>query len=84
MAVHLSGFTVRGQPAAGSLEALVYLSSMRDNIWTPAARLRPGDKITLRLRAWSDVAADYEQINRTDIEDPGIQLEEPVWGELVP
>ncbi|CAN5205345.1 hypothetical protein BH20VER2_BH20VER2_16610 [soil metagenome] len=82
MAVHLSGFTIPNQPAAEPLQALVYLESMRENVWTPAARLRPGDRVTLRLRAWSDVAAQFEQINRTDLDDPAIQLEEPVWGEL--
>ena len=66
----------------GMLQALVYLQSMRDNVWTPAARLRPGDQVTVRLRAWSDVAAQYEKINRSEPDDPALQLEEPVWGEL--
>ena len=66
----------------GMLQALVYLPSMRDNAWTPAARLRPGDQVTVRLRAWSDVAAQYEKINRSEPDDPALQLEEPVWGEL--
>jgi hypothetical protein len=66
-----------------SLEALVCLWSMRDNQWTPAARLRPGDRITVRLRAWAEVAAQYEKINRSEIDDPALQLEEPVWGEVM-
>ncbi|HEV3409951.1 MAG TPA: hypothetical protein VG095_06640 [Chthoniobacterales bacterium] len=65
------------------VQAIVYLESMRDNVWTPAARLRPGDLVELRLRAWSDVAAEYEQINRTEIDNPELQLEEPSWGELL-
>ncbi len=68
--------------AGGILQALVYLQSMRDNVWTPAARLRPGDQVTVRLRAWSDVAAQYEKINRSEPDDPALQWEEPVWGEL--
>jgi alginate O-acetyltransferase complex protein AlgJ len=56
---------------------------MRDNVWTPAARLRPGERITLRLRPWAEVAPQYEQINRSEIDDPELQLEEPVWGEYV-
>ena len=83
VAVHLTMTKRRGQPTDESLQAIVYLRSMRDNEWTDAARLRPGDEIRLRLRAWSDVAAEYEQINRTDIDDPALQLEEPVWGELI-
>ncbi len=66
------------------LQAIVYLESMRDNEWTPAARLRVGDRVTLRLRAWSDVAAQREQTNRSEQDDPDLQLEEPVWGELLP
>ncbi len=66
----------------GSLQALVYLWSMRDNVWTPAARLRTGDQVTVRLRAWSDVSAEYEKINRSEPDDTALQLEEPVWGEL--
>ena len=66
----------------GSLQALVYLWSMRDNVWTSAARLRAGDQVTVRLRAWSDVAAEYEKINRSEPDDTALQLEEPVWGEL--
>ena len=66
----------------GTLQALVYLWSMRDNVWAPAARLRAGDQVTVRVRAWSDVSAQYEKINRSEIDDPALQLEEPVWGEL--
>jgi hypothetical protein len=30
-----------------------------------------------------DVAPQYEQINRSEIDDPELQLEEPAWGELI-
>ena len=43
---------------------------MRDNVLTAAARLRPGDRVTLRLRAWTDVSDRYEKINRSEIDDP--------------
>jgi alginate O-acetyltransferase complex protein AlgJ len=64
-------------------QAVVYLWSMRDNVWTPEARLRPGDRIKLRLRPWPDVSAQYEKFNRTDLDDSALQLEEPVWGETL-
>jgi alginate O-acetyltransferase complex protein AlgJ len=64
-------------------QAIVYLWSMRDNVWTPAARLRPGEAVKLRLRPWPDVSAQYEKFNRTELEDSALQLEEPVWGEYV-
>jgi alginate O-acetyltransferase complex protein AlgJ len=80
IALHLVDIT--GTSGAGA-EAVVYLQSMRDNVWTPAAHLRPGEHVKLRLRAWSDVAAQYESINRSELDDPALQLEQPVWGELV-
>jgi hypothetical protein len=82
MALHLVDV---GVPQSGSedQQCLVYLLSMRNNVWTPAARLRPGDRVTLRLRPWTDVSGDYEQINRSEIDDPTVQLEEPAWGELI-
>jgi alginate O-acetyltransferase complex protein AlgJ len=56
---------------------------MRDNVLTAAARLRPGNHVTLRLRPWADVADQFEKINRSEIDDPAVQLEEPTWGELI-
>jgi alginate O-acetyltransferase complex protein AlgJ len=69
--------------AASHSQAVVYLWSMRDNVWTSAARLRPGDRIKLRLRPWPEVSGQYEKFNRTELDDPALQLEEPVWGEDV-
>lgn len=74
---------VPGTNADGA-EALVYAWSMQNNVWTSAARLQPGDRVTLRLRAWGDVSADLEKFNRSEIDDPAVQLEEPAWGEIVP
>jgi alginate O-acetyltransferase complex protein AlgJ len=79
----LADLTVENNPGEG-LESLVYIESMRDNILTPAARLRPGDRVTLRLRPWTDVSDKYEKINRSEIDDPAVQVEEPCWGEIAP
>jgi alginate O-acetyltransferase complex protein AlgJ len=68
------------EPASHS-QAVVYLWSMRDNVWTSAARLRPGERVKLRLRPWSAVSAEYEKFNRTELEDSALQLEDPVWGQ---
>lgn len=64
-------------------ETLVYLWSMRDNVWTPAARYRPGQKITVKIRPWSDVEGMYGAINRNELPDETLQLEEPCWAEEV-
>ena len=69
--------------AASHSQAVVYLWSMRDNEWTSAARLRPRESVKLRLRPWSDVSAQYEKFNRTELDDSALQLEEPVWGEEI-
>jgi hypothetical protein len=83
LALHLTDLAVEdGNPNEG-LESLVYVESMRDNVLTPAARLRPGDRVTLRLRPWSDVSDKYDKINRSEIDDPAVQLEEPCWGGFV-
>src|SRR5205814_6421272 len=63
--------------AASHAQAVVYLCSMRDNVWTSAARLRPGDRIKLRLRPWPDVSGQYYKFNCTDLDDPGLPLDEP-------
>jgi alginate O-acetyltransferase complex protein AlgJ len=82
MAIHLTDLEADGHLLAGT-DAMVYMRSMTDNIWTAAAQYRPGETVTLRLIAWSDVADRYEGINRTELDDPAIQLAEPSWGETV-
>jgi hypothetical protein len=82
LAFHFTDLTVEGRDETAGLEAVVYAESMHDNVLTAAARLRPGDRVTLRLRPWSDVSDRYEKINRSEIDDQAIQLEEPCWGEL--
>ena len=62
-------------------QAVVYLWSMRDNVWTLGARLRPGERVKLRLRPWPDVSAEYEKFNRTELDDSALQLEEPIRGD---
>jgi len=64
-------------------QAVVYLPGMLDNVWTSAARLREGDRITLRVRPWSDVAHQYDGINRSELDDFDLQLQEPCWGEMI-
>jgi len=80
LALHLTDLAIEGREE--TLEAFVYAQSMRDNVLTPIAHLRPGDRVTLHLRPWTDVSDRYEKINRSEIDDPAVQLEEPCWGEL--
>jgi SGNH hydrolase-like domain, acetyltransferase AlgX len=82
LALHLSDLSIDARDEAETLEAFVYAESMRANVLTPIAHLRSGDRVTLRLRPWTDVSDRYEKINRSEIDDPAVQLEEPCWGEL--
>ncbi len=61
-------------------QALVYMWSMTNNTWTRAARLRPDDTITIRLRPWSDVP-EYEGVNRSEQADEALFFPEPCWGD---
>jgi len=83
LALHLTDLALEDGSANEALESLVYLESMRDNVLTAAARLRAGDRIKLRLRAWADLSDRYDKINRSEIDDAAVQLEEPCWGEIV-
>ncbi len=64
-------------------QAVVYVWSMRGNVWTPEARLRPGDEVTIQLRAWADVADALDGMNRSEPDDFALQLAEPAWGEVL-
>lgn len=81
-ALHITGIRVPGTGIDGG-EALVYVLTMRNNTWTAAAGYGVGDTIRLRLRPWSDVAADYEGMSRSELDAAALWLEEPCWGEPV-
>lgn len=78
--LHLSDLSIPGH-AGENLQVLASTFSMHENVWTAAARLRPGDRVTLQLRPWSEVSEQYEKINRSELDDPALQLEEPVWAD---
>lgn len=80
MSLHLVELESDGVPLEDP-QAVVYTWGMRDNVWTPAARLRVGDEVTLTIRPWDAVADAYEGINRSELDAFELQLVEPVWGE---
>jgi alginate O-acetyltransferase complex protein AlgJ len=67
----------------GSNEALVYIASMRDNVWTDAARLRIGDTVQIELKPWADFEDEYGSWNRSEFDDDELLLQDPCWGEIV-
>jgi alginate O-acetyltransferase complex protein AlgJ len=82
VAMHLVDISGPSGPIPGG-EALVYVWSMRNNTLTAAARYGADQKITLRLRPWSDVSGKLESINRRDLDDEQLNLQEPCWGEEI-
>ncbi len=81
MTLHL--VEIEGPGISQGSQALVYLFGMRDNIQTAAAAWRPGERVALDLRAWEDVAPDYERFNRSELDDIDLQLEIPTWGDII-
>ena len=67
----------------GNGEALVFMWAMRARELTPAARLRVGDRVTLRLRPWADVEAEVSYASRGELLEGDLMLQEPCWGEEV-
>ena len=71
-----------GSAVVSDSEALVYLSSMEDNVWTAAASLVVGQTIMLTLRPWAEVAPELDGITRTELIEGNVVFAEPWWGEL--
>lgn len=63
--------------------ALVYAVSMRDNVWTAAAKLGPGNKIKIKLEPWEKREAEFGSWNRSEFDDEELLLAEPLFGEIV-
>lgn len=81
MAVHLTAVeAVAGESPA---EIVVYLLGMQDSRWTPAARYKPGDQVTLRLQPWESARSKYGSLTRIELDDRDFKLIDlPLfWGE---
>jgi alginate O-acetyltransferase complex protein AlgJ len=65
-----------------SNQALVAMYSMRDQLWTKAARFRVGQKIQLRLLNYGEINQLYnvERINSSMLDSENA-FETPCWGE---
>ena len=71
-----------GDIDGGSEQALVYVVSMKNNVWTNAPKLRPGDTIKITLEPWSNHEKQYGTWNRSEFEDETLITQEPLFGEL--
>jgi alginate O-acetyltransferase complex protein AlgJ len=81
-AVHLVDLASERAGVDGG-QAVVYIWGMRNHILQEAAQFRAGDRITVLLRPWADVATQYDGINRTELENEDVQFEVPTWGEVM-
>ncbi len=63
-------------------QILAYAVSMQDNQWTPAAELRVGDTVKMRIIPWSEAEASYGSWNRSEFDDEDLLLAEPAFGTL--
>jgi hypothetical protein len=82
VALHLEDLSGGVAKLPGS-EAVVFVLAMKNYELTPAAAYRVGQRLTFRLRRWSDVAAQYDLINRGELFEGGLMMQEPCWGEEV-
>lgn len=64
-------------------EAVVYTFGMKNHELTPSAFLRTGDRIHVTLKSWQDKEPEFGGLNRNELDDFELQLQEPVWGENI-
>ena len=82
LAIHLKD--VSGPSLSDShSQAVVYLRSMRNNQLTDAAASHIGQRISLKIRDWSEVSRQYELIRRSDL-DASLRSQPACWGESAP
>ncbi len=74
MSLHL------GDIDGGYDTVLVYTPSMIDNVWTSAAKLRPGDTVKITLDAWEKYEGEYGSWNRSEFDSEELLTATPCWG----
>lgn len=79
VALHLTNVFPENAPAEGPQQCLVYLWSMREQQPTAAARLRPGETVSLELVPWEDVSESLEKFQRSELDDTALLLEPATW-----
>jgi SGNH hydrolase-like domain, acetyltransferase AlgX len=79
---YLTAFHLTSIEGDSNREVVAYLLTMKDQQLTPAAQLRAGDAVSLLLTSWADAESQYGGINRSELEDEKLMLEEPNFGEL--
>ncbi|MEI6033112.1 MAG: hypothetical protein WCS65_02375 [Verrucomicrobiae bacterium] len=67
-----------------SPEILVFLPGMKNHALTSANKLKPGDRVSLRIVPWRSVEEKYGALNRIELSGPGADIGEIYWSDDVP
>jgi hypothetical protein len=81
---YLTAFHIAQIEGGSGKEAVVYMQTMKDQQLTSAAYLRPGDSVSLTLTSWAAAEPQYGGMNRGELEDENLLLQEPNFAELAP
>ena len=73
--------TASGRRISG--EALAYIFTMRDRKLLPVPGLAQGQRVKLRLSNYSERADKLDSLNRGDLQDFGVMMEEPNFAEWI-
>ncbi len=78
--VDISPQTASASPI-NATSAIVLTWSMRNRIWTDAARWRPGDRVSMNARPWSELEPSLGKINQSSLADPALLAIDPLWAD---
>jgi hypothetical protein len=72
------------EEVGGTAQTVIYLQTLRDRELTDAARLAPGQNISVNMSSWVDAEEAFGSMNRGDLDDGSLLLQEPNFGILDP
>ena len=82
-AVHLGDLRDAASGNKLDAEALAYVFTMRDRSLLPAANLVAGQEVRARLLNYGENAGRLEQLNRSELDDVELMLQEPNFAEWI-
>ncbi len=79
--MYVKGLVGADGTALGGGEGVVHVFGMRDRKILPIAAAMPGDRVTLTLRPWEEVEAEYSTIKSGELEDMMLEIDKTLyWG----
>ena len=79
--LHLVDVDVDGSQTDPRRECLVLTWSIQNRQLSAAASLHPGDRITLSVQSWEDVAETREKFQRSELDDVSLLVQPLLWSE---